>query len=264
MFSSAGNLAIGFLASLARSQQALQQLSAAQKAQTQLVIQSSRAVANSFLSVADAATSSSKVAQGASGAFNLLVNAVGLLLLPIISELGVAFLRLAEYFRDLAKGDKGVGGKILDIGKEAAASLISGIIKGIAAADKGVKPGEAGFVHEGIRRWMGLDPKAGGAGADEADRQKMLQMIRDAMSFSLGMKGQVGFSSIADAWKQVQMKSFMSPFERLEIEILRDAVRKLDEQLGVMRQNNRGGPGNVKKVGQMGLKEFAENFGGAM
>lgn len=258
-----GQLLTSLMSSSLTTKQAAQQAAAGltnlQKAGSQC--------ANSFVQLTQAAQQATTIYQTSKGAFDILLSSIGTLLTPVIGVLAAGFLQLADFvvnkilpaFQALYDflGSKGllgaavggaVGGTVGGI-----AGTAGGAIGG-AAIGSAILPGIGTVAGGAIGAWLGgtvgattgavggavlggLGGKAVGEATKTNNREpwpganEYLEMVRQQMVVGLGKQGQVGFSGIADVWKQVQMKSFMSPFEQMNLKLMQRQIQMLEQMI---------------------------------
>ena len=211
MFSVIGNLfggAVGGLAAgLTAAGQGANQLVIAQ----QQLIKGTKQLNQSFLQLAS--RDSAGIGSATGGAFSILMSSFGSILTPALVPLAAAFLTLSDL----------ISQRVVPALKELLQLGPKEVVKKAADAETGLIAKFLGFFGDKAGQ-IAVDARqkiADRAAAKEANKPsaedlflKNLDTVVRQMMVAMGQKGQVGFSGIADVWKQVQLKALMSPYEK--------------------------------------------------
>lgn len=290
-FSMAGIAAQNLIASLAGLATASNKAAYVQKQTSEMTIKASKQVANSFTQLADQGFRAGSAAKVMGGAFDVMMSALGTAFAPIIFDITEAFLNLTdeivnnlipaikEWYSNLNKGARETGrgvGENVGIAAGGLAGAKIGTAVGSAFGPIGTALGGLAGSLIGMLagKWAGgeIGEKMGnlatGQGYRTGDhttnetrgrRNQHRKDMETELAMMIGRQGQVGFSGIADVWKQVQIKSFMSPFEKKLLDL---SLQQLKELQDANRRNSGGfGDTNVKRVGGTDMNQIGEAIG---
>ena len=251
------------------------------QATLQVMTQAGNQVANSFAQVAQAGLQAGGAAKTMFDAFQILLQAIGTAFTPVLFQLSIWFLRLSdlviqklvpaiqEWMKYLAASAKIVliFAKALLTAKaaETGASLgsvfgpVGRLLGGLVGLTTGAQLGE-NLIGDPSKMNFGFG-RTSGPETDEQlqgrrDDIERGRLVLQEMRMNLGRQGQVGFSGIADVWKQVQMKSFMSPFEQMQLKYMQQQIDIAERTLARMSSEYQ----DAQRVSNLG-KEFGAGLG---
>ena len=290
----AGGIAQGLISGLTAAALSSKDFATMQKAASQTVMQAGKSVTQSFYQVADAGVKAGSATKVMGGAFDVLVSTIGTAFTPIIFKLATWFLNLAdlvkdklipaieEWYMNLNKGAR-EGGRAVGETVGGGAGAIAGakLGAGIGAAIPvpggtliGAGIGAVGGYFAGKYAGGEIGEKAGNALTGQgyrtgpaqplglAKNNQNEQDILAEMRINLGRQGNVGFSGIADVWKQVQMKAFMSPFERKLLDLQIDALKAAERTAQNTDHIVAGADLGIQRVGGNDKGRVGKGIGG--